>query len=111
MKEVQRVRTYLEKHNLDKTYWGKKIIAAADRGQFTHANKEASGNWVTCACGQVSVDIPRCGGMMPKDLHLSGLGVQFDCAVLDNKPYEAAEALVRIEERAALVAIETAKHG
>ena len=66
----------LKKANLQDTYWGKKIIAAEKRGYFTQSNKNQSEEWVTCACGRLTHDIPRTARFRaPMDIILADLGL------------------------------------
>lgn len=107
MKEAQE---YLTAKNLDTTYWGKKIIAAEARGNFTESNINQSAEWVTCACGRLTGDIPRAADTrfqsynMPLDRVLKDLGFEFYNAVEDNEFLYAAELLDKIETRARIVA-------
>ncbi len=108
MTDIHPTKDYLERHNLDQTYWGKKIIAAEKRGGFTSSNREQSNDWVTCACGRITQDIPRENGC-PHDLILSTLGSGFYNKVNNNEIDKAAEYLVEIEARAITVSIANAK--
>jgi hypothetical protein len=47
MNNEQEVTNILTEANLQTSYWGKKIIAAAKRGHFTESNKEQALDWVT----------------------------------------------------------------
>ena len=104
---MNEARQYLELKGLDTTYWGRKIIAAEKRGDFTGFNVQQAGDFVTCACGRVTTDIPRCrdyGG--PLDSKIVRLGMQFDLDVTYNNFLEAAQTLTDIEARALIVANE-----
>ena len=104
---VSEAKQYLELKGLGTTYWGKKIIAAENRGRFTDFNLEQAGDFVTCACGRVTVDIPRGGDYhVPLDSELERLGMQFDLDVTYNNFLEAARTLAAIEARAHIVANE-----
>jgi len=85
------------------SYWGKKIIAAEQRGYFTESNKDQSGNWVTCACGKScgSIEFEYKDGypVRPVDPNLYSLGIDFNNAVEMNCFVKAAEVLLDIERR------------
>jgi hypothetical protein len=89
------------------TYWGRAILSAQKVGHFTPANKNKAGNWVTCACGKITHDIPRDhkGGEMPLDSLLSQLGMDFYDCVSTDKIVSSAKTLVLIEQRAIEVAL------
>ncbi len=95
---------------LDTTYWGKKIIAAEKRGRFTKSNSNEASDWVTCACGKVTSDIPRNLDenspvyKTPIDYRLQERGFDFYNTVEDNEFLAAAQTLVAIENRAITVA-------
>ena len=93
---------YLIKHNLDKTYWGKKIIAAEKRGWFTNFNSSEAGNWVTCACGRLDKRLHDYWGV-PEDEQLRVLGYEFSAHINSDNFYLAAVTLNKIEKRAAIV--------
>lgn len=93
---------YLIKHNLDKTYWGKKIIAAERRGRFTESNVCQSDDWKTCACGKQDSRLHNRHGH-PNDDLLFNYGVDFCDHVESHKFYSAAVTLNKIEKRAAVV--------
>jgi hypothetical protein len=98
-------KDYLESCAFDKTYWGKKIIAAEQRGYFYDIEGMMSNNWVTCACGKVSTNVPRhAEGTRPQDKSLFLLGCKFGDWVRQNDFLSAAKVLVRIENRAVVVA-------
>ena len=58
---MNEAKQYLELKRLDTTYWGKRIIAAENRGRFTDEDGYEAGDFVTCACGRLTVDIPTQG--------------------------------------------------
>jgi hypothetical protein len=107
---MNKAKEYLELKGYDQTYWGKKIIAAEKRGRFTESNINHSADWVTCACGRVTADIPRDpdthfhGYNTPLDAILRERGFDFYTAVDDNRFLKAAQTLVSIEARAIVVA-------
>ena len=104
---MNEARQYLELKGLDATYWGKKTIAAEKRGRFTDFNLEQAGDFVTCACGRVTADIPRRRDYdVPCDEELERLGMQFESDVLTDNFLEAAKTLTAIEARALIVAKE-----
>lgn len=55
--------------------------------------------WVTCACGNQCIIIPRNYNGVPKDEELKRLGNQFSWAVTDRKRTKALVILGWIEER------------
>jgi len=104
---------------LDKSYWGRKIIAAENRGGFTYSNVDQSENWVTCACGKNDLikSMPdqraRHSDDPPNDSELRQLGTDFYHNVQngsidygyneeERQDYiiRAAQTLVDIEDRA-----------
>tara|TARA_R110000796_G_scaffold115597_1_gene227728 strand:+ start:443 stop:880 length:438 start_codon:yes stop_codon:yes gene_type:complete len=97
---------------LASTYWGKKIIAAEKRGKFTASNRQHAADWVTCACGRVTGDIPREPCLdedshsynLPLDSLLKHHGFNFYDNVEEGRFLAAAETLVSIEARAITVA-------
>lgn len=97
---------------LENTHWGRRITAAKKRGYFTGEDKVEAGDWVTCACGKATADIPRFKDPdstvhnAPLDLELSHLGYQFHYAVKGDHPGIALILLERIELRAQVVAKE-----
>jgi hypothetical protein len=97
-------KRYLESAKLDKTFWGKKIIAAEKRGGFTLSNSSRAATWVTCACGKITQDIPRNRRSRPLDAELIRLGNLFSTDVDTNDFLSTAYLLARIEKRAIYVA-------
>jgi hypothetical protein len=89
------------------TYWGRAILSAEKVGHFTPANKNKAGNWVSCACGKTTQDIPRDhkGGNMPLDSRLSQLGMDFYVCVNTDKIVSSAKTIALIERRAIEVAL------
>ena len=87
--------------NLNNTDWGKRIIEAERCGRFKEIDKELANDWVTCACGKITADIPRNKEMnSPLDDQLDLLGVYFYQHVTNNDFLKAAETLINIEDRA-----------
>lgn len=78
-------REILTAHKLENTFWGKKIIAAENRGRFTESNQFAGSRWTTCACGKLDDGIPREDGggddWAPEDDDLYRLGLLFSTYV------------------------------
>lgn len=93
----------LKEAGLAKSHWGKRIIDAEERGEFTQQDRIEAENWVTCACGKVTVDIPRHDVGSPIDTKLLWLGLDFDHAVDSHRFTSASKTLVEIEKRAAQV--------
>jgi hypothetical protein len=85
---------------LEESVWGQRILSAAAKGKFTDTDRRDSGRWVTCACGCVTLDIPRRQSGAPNDLKLLTLGVSFPENVYKNKFLWAATDLIKIEQRA-----------
>jgi hypothetical protein len=105
MNNEQEVTNILTEANLQTSYWGKKIIAAAKRGHFTESNKEQALDWVTCACGKLDDAIPRYRQDWsrygePLDERLAFLGTAFSEAIDWGDHQDAAHCLIDIEERA-----------
>lgn len=94
----------LERVGLANSHWGKRIIEAEVRGKFTFIDSEDAGDWVACACGKATADIPRDDDNCPLDQDLIILGALFECNVSANRFIKAAETLVKIENRAIQVA-------
>lgn len=70
-----------------------------------------SRSWVTCACGRLTIDIPRSSAATydfaigePKDAELRELGTDFNLAVKMNDYDWAKQLLVQIENRARKIA-------
>jgi len=122
---MQTATEILTEEVLDKSYWGKKIIAAENRGGFTHSNVDQSSDWVTCACGKNDLikSMPdqraRHSDDSPNDSELRQLGTDFYHNVQNgsmdygyNEPerqgyiIRAAQTLVDIEDRANELMIE-----
>ncbi len=109
---MNEAKEYLELKGLDNSYWGKKIIAAEERGKFTASNRHHAADWVTCACGKITSDIPRTLDLdedshsynVPLDSVLKDHGFSFYDNVEADRFLAAAETLVSIETRAIIVA-------
>ena len=111
--ELREVETLLTKHNLQDTVWGKRIIQATKPTWVEEEERHMKGftfqdvlnaeTWVTCACGEVTVDIPRGNKSnkdIPQDEGLVRLGDTFATAVRRENRLLAAKTLIKIEERA-----------
>jgi len=99
--ETNEVIKTLANHGLSKTVWGLRILNASKVGGFTPEEKGASGNWVSCACGESQSGIEKVeGGRRPADEELFRLGVLFYEAINDDKYTYASEVLAGIEARA-----------
>ena len=99
----------LTRHGLQDSHWGKRILRAVKRNTFTSKDTWKAGNWVSCACGKVTADIPRCKTYgqsegAPTDFKLKDLGMDFHFYVAENNFDKAARTLVLIEKHAQLVA-------
>ena len=105
---VNVVRELLEHHGLDETKWGRAVIRADEKDNrtdgkegFTSNEKKAAFEWTTCACGELAshpaIEVSDTG--VPGDEDLLQLGGDFNQAVENNWPWEAAVALVGIERR------------
>lgn len=103
-------KNILTEMNLQDTHWGRRIIQAEERGEFSDKDIELAESWVTCACGKTSHDIPRRDGLAsPVDDKLREYGEQFEIDLEDNDFTQAALTLIDIEQRAAIVAAENTK--
>ena len=58
-----------------------------------------AGNWVTCACGQLCIALPRDHAGRPKDHRLASLGTTFFGYVEEKKWCRALDTLLAIEDR------------
>lgn len=101
---MKTAKEILEKAKLHKTVWGKRIIAAEERGYFTDEDKRLARSWVTCACGKVTHDIPRNWGNRPIDDQLVQYGCVFEKNIIRHQAKDAANTLIKIEKRAIKVA-------
>ena len=96
----------LRKAHLHESYWGKKILAAENRGWFTGSNKKQARSWITCACGRLDSRIPRnqflyhYNAGAPSDDQLRDTGRRFYHHILENNFMDAADCLIEIEARA-----------
>ena len=98
------VRDLLAEHDLHDSLWGKRILNACETGEFTRDEKVKAAKWVTCACGEASVNIPSDDEGVPFDKELKRLGEYFPDVVTYDHPTKAAETLIAIEKRAIEVA-------
>ena len=99
----QTAAAILKAAKIDQTFWGKRIIAAAECGSFTSGDLLESCGWVGCACGKLDQQIPRNYLGEPIDKKLVFLGVEFNAMVRCNYFVTAAKVLVAIEKRAKIV--------
>ena len=100
---MSQVQSILAEAGLDKSHWGKRILAANRADEFTRADVADAGSWVTCACGKLSDGVQRNPTGSPRDGVLMLLGQRFSEAVNDDEFVTTAECLVRIEARAVIV--------
>ena len=101
----------LVENRLEDTHWGLRIIKAEERGWFTSVDCYDSGEWMSCACGQLDEHVKRNDSGVPLDAELENEGGDFSSYI--NGPiwstgddgkvvssfYLAAECLIRIENR------------
>lgn len=104
MKTALEILTDAGLHN---SYWGKRIIKAEKRGEFTEGDVKKAGSWTTCACGKQDPRIPRDEEGAPCDVYLWELGLGFNGKVYTHQVVQAARTLVKIEKRAAIVLANT----
>ena len=97
----------LTKAGLQDSHWGKIILEAENRGNFTEDDADKAQEWVTCACGKVNSDIERHIDGIPVDITLGDLGEDFAKIVgmnmVEYRYKRAANTLVEIEQRALVV--------
>lgn len=93
----------LNEAGLVDTYWGEQIIKAENKGRFTKEDRDKANGWTTCACGNITANIPRLESGAPKDETLQHLGFEFWEAVENHYFVQAARILVRIEIRVAIL--------
>ena len=71
--------TLLTVNNLEDSMWGRRIVAAAKRGDWNDYDLSMAGRWTSCACGQmdpwIEIDPGTDGG--PMDAKLWQLGCEF----------------------------------
>lgn len=103
---MKTAKEILEEAKLHDTVWGQRIIAAEERNQFTLEDRRKALEWTTCACGEITSNIPRNVFGAPRDTRLFNLGMLFIGFVrIENPDFNgAAKTLVKIEERAIKVA-------
>lgn len=86
---------------LERSFWGKRIIAAEKRGYSSDSDEKFASSWTTCACGRLDKRIPGIeDGDGPDDVKLRVAGQRFADAIDAYSMLEAAEYLVAIEKRA-----------
>tara|TARA_B110000240_G_C13491269_1_gene449683 strand:+ start:1580 stop:1942 length:363 start_codon:yes stop_codon:yes gene_type:complete len=61
---------------LESTMWGRRIVAAAKRGDWNDYDLSMAGRWTSCACGQMDPWIEIANGC-PADSELWMLGCKF----------------------------------
>ena len=100
-KAMGRATTLLIEHGLAATHWGRRIVEAEKRGEFTTSDYKDAADWVTCACGRSAAGFSRVeGGDAPQDDHLHRLGDDFNNCVIEQNMLGAAITLGSIENRA-----------
>jgi hypothetical protein len=67
----------LVKEGLDRSVWGKRIIKAELRGNFTQDVEWRADEWMSCACGKLDAHIKRDADYAPTDKKLNKLGIDF----------------------------------
>ena len=98
--DIKLAHKLLIEANLDKSYWGVKIIKAEIIGYFTISDLLGSACWFTCACGKLDDHIERDEkDGNPKDNDLNAYGLDFHYSVTRNQFFEAALFLIKIEKR------------
>ena len=100
------VNTMLDNNNLSDTVWGEIISSAASRGGFTVHDKAKAVAWTTCACGNEDDRLMKrvvgiAFGPLDEELYISGLA--FNHAVRSDHVTYAADLLIIISQRAALL--------
>ena len=100
-----RVKEILLEANLAHTHWGKRIIKAAEQQGFTFGDCHDAESWQTCACGKQDPRL-HCNDGQPKDYILMELGCEFNVKVENDLFVQAAECLVKIENRATYLLIQ-----
>jgi hypothetical protein len=70
---------------------------------------DLSGEWVTCACGNLCDIIPRSPIGRPSDTELESLGVNFYYAIKECEWQKAKEILAKIEKRSEEIIFELTK--
>ena len=97
----------LKAHNLDKSAWGIRIVESEGNTFFSLVDRFESDDWITCACGEQDPRLHRKRDTnigikdSPLDNKLYKYGMDFTDAVHADNFLEAAQILVKIEERAA----------
>lgn len=90
-------------------WWEAIATARANGGDFTPEDVRRAASWVSCACGEQDPRIPRKKDGAPVDDVLERLGCDFNAWVVAGKPDKAAEVLVSIERRVAVLLASTPK--
>lgn len=102
----------LKAAQMERSFWGRRIISAEKRGGFTDTDERYASQWTTCACGKVDSRIPMLGtGGGPCDSELRELGYLFTDLIIGWQTdfVDAADTLVRIENRADVLLLKMAK--
>jgi hypothetical protein len=68
--------TLLTVNELEDSMWGRRIVAAAKRGDWNDYDLSMAGRWTSCACGQMDPWIEIANGC-PADSELWMLGCEF----------------------------------
>ncbi len=77
----------------------RKEAGATGREVFTEPWIKLASCWPTCACGTGDPRIPRWPGGLPRDLRLSGLGVDFVAYVRAGDVDAAERVMAAIDQR------------
>lgn len=83
----------------------KAILNEPNEAEWDDLN-DMSGDWVTCACGQLCNSLPRAKGGRPEDSELCELGINFAKSVHKKDWKLAYKDLDRIEARTAFLLAE-----
>lgn len=92
------MQTFTESLGLEPTNWRHELENWNEADQ-EHL-KNLAYTWDTCACGNLSVDIPRSDFYTPKDDRLFELGILFYQTLHFDTSTEALNTLNKIEQRA-----------
>ena len=106
----------LTRFNLEKSFWGRRIIKAEKSGSFTKKDIAQASNWVTCACGKSNYSVERYDNKIPIDFKLGKLGEEF-ATVLNSTPQylgdppqqylDATNILIDIKRRAKSISVKS----
>lgn len=95
-------KDYLVEKGYDRTVWGRRIIAAEERGHFTLKDNQEAIKWHHCACGNLDEHpaIKKAFNNKPEDIALRAYGARFSGSVRFDNLENAANLLVKINKRA-----------